>query len=188
MMSSARRAVQSIPLWTASYAGLAAVMLVLERQMRRTGGPGIIPFELAGNGVAAEAIMEQWGDEGRSAARWSLMLDFGYMLNYGVLTGLLLNRTARLNDHPRAVSLLVVPMVASDAVEGISLLRVLDHRAVERNAARAKVAAVAKFALLGVCAGYLARFGIIRAWMCRRHWSSGGNITRRFRSVPVAVD
>lgn len=77
MISSARRAAQSVPLWTASYAANAAVMLLLERRMHRTGGPGIIPFELAGSGAAAEAIMEQWGDEGRRAARWSLILDFG---------------------------------------------------------------------------------------------------------------
>ena len=163
-MSSARQAVQSIPLWTASYAGYAVVMLLLERKMHRTGGPGIIPFELAGNGAAAEAIMTQWGPDGRRAARWSLRLDFGYMLNYGVLTGLLLDRTARRNHHPRAVSSLVAAAVVSDAVEGVALLRVLDHQDVERNAVRARNAAVTKFALLGVCAGYLATFGIGRAW------------------------
>ncbi len=125
MASSVRRAIQSIPLWTASYAGYAAVMVLLERKMHRTGGPGIIPFELAGSGEAAEAIMERWGEDGRRAARWSLLLDFGYMLNYGVLTGLLLDRTAQRNGHPRAVSSLVAAAVASDAVEGVSLLCVL---------------------------------------------------------------
>jgi|GEM_PF-4347287 hypothetical protein len=82
------------------------------------------------------------------------------MLNYGFLIGLLLDRTARRNRHRRAVSVLVVAAVVSDAVEGISLLRVLDHRNVEQNASRAKNAALTKFALLGACAGYLAKFGI----------------------------
>ena len=153
---------------SASFVGYAMVMLLVERKMRRTGGPGIIPFELAGHSAAAEAIMARWGVEGRRAARLSLVLDFGYMLNYGFLIGLLLDRTARRNRHRRAVPVLVVAAVVSDAVEGISLLRVLDHRNVEQNASRAKNAALTKFALLGTCAGYLAKFGIVRTWTRRR--------------------
>lgn len=161
-MSDARQVAQSLPVWTASFVSYAIVMLLVERRMQRTGGPGIIPFELAGNSAAAESIMARWGPQGRRAARLSLVLDFGYMLNYGVLIGLLLDRTARRNRHHRAVSVLIVAAVVGDAVEGVSLLRVLDHRNVEQNTARAKNAALTKFALLGACIGYLAKFGITR--------------------------
>lgn len=159
---AARRAVRSLPVWTVIYAGYAAVMYRLERKMHQTGGPGIIPFELAGTAAAAEEIMARWGSEGRRAARLSLVLDFGYMLTYGVLTGLLLDRTARRSGRCRFAAALVVPAVLSDAIEGVSLLRVLNHRDIERNAGRARIAALIKFAVLVVCAGYLARFTISR--------------------------
>lgn len=55
----------------------AAVMLVPERGMRKSGGPGIIPFELAGNAERVQEILTAWGSEGRRWARWSLWLDFG---------------------------------------------------------------------------------------------------------------
>jgi hypothetical protein len=45
------------------------VMLLLERRMRETGGPGIIPFELAGSAARAEDIMTRWGIDGQRAAR-----------------------------------------------------------------------------------------------------------------------
>lgn len=156
-------AIRSLRLWTNLYFGYLAVMLVLERKMRRTGGPGIIPFEFAGNRAAAEAIMTTWGLPGQRAARASLLLDFGYMATYGVLTALLLDRVAQRNGHSRLVSMLVVLAVAGDAAEGLALLRVLDRRDVDRNARRAKMAASAKFAVLSGCAGYLVRF-VARSW------------------------
>lgn len=58
--------------------------------------------------------------------------------------------------------------MASDAAEGVSLLRVLDHRNVEQNAGRPGNAALTMFALLGACTGYLAKFGIVRTWNRRR--------------------
>jgi len=46
--------------------------------------------------------------------------------------------------------------VAGDAVEGISLLNVLKGRRVGANARRARTAALAKFAVLAGCLGYVA--------------------------------
>jgi hypothetical protein len=42
---------------TGAFAGYTAIMTVLERRMRATEGPGIIPFERAGSGFRAEQIM-----------------------------------------------------------------------------------------------------------------------------------
>lgn len=42
-----------------------AVMLLAELSMRKTGGPGIIPFDLAGSVVRAEEIMTSWGGTGQ---------------------------------------------------------------------------------------------------------------------------
>jgi hypothetical protein len=41
---------------TALFVGYTGVMLSIERRLRRTGGPGIIAFELAGNASRAEAL------------------------------------------------------------------------------------------------------------------------------------
>ena len=50
-----------------AFGAYTAAMLVLERRMRETGGPGIIPFELAGNASRAETIMARWGSDGQRA-------------------------------------------------------------------------------------------------------------------------
>jgi hypothetical protein len=130
-------------------------MLVLERRMGRTGGPGIIPFELAGSAERAHRIMCAWGEDGRRAARWSLWLDFGYMLTYGAMTALLVDRARRRRGHSAALPLLVAPAVAADAVEGVSLLRVLSGSAVAANARRATAAALVKFGFLITALAYV---------------------------------
>jgi GNAT superfamily N-acetyltransferase len=140
---------------TGAFAGYTAVMTVLERRMRATGGPGIIPFELAGSGFRAEQIMAQWGRDGQRAARTSTWLDFGYMTTYGALTALLIDRARRRRGHPRALMSLAAVAVAGDAVEGVSLLQVLDRRQVDRYARRARGAALVKFAALAGALGYV---------------------------------
>jgi len=128
--------------------------------MRQTGGPGIIPFELAGNASRAEQIMAVWGRDGRRAARWSLWLDFGYMLSYGALTTLLVDRTRRQWRHPVTLTALVPPAIAADAIEGISLLRVLAGYDIAINARRAQIAAITKFTVLSVALGYVVAAGV----------------------------
>jgi predicted hotdog family 3-hydroxylacyl-ACP dehydratase len=91
------------------FAGYTALMFVLERGMKSTGGPGIIPFELAGTEARATQIMDSWGERGRRAARTSLRLDFGYAASYGVLTALLLDRVRRRHDDSPLVCSLRVP-------------------------------------------------------------------------------
>jgi hypothetical protein len=141
---------------TALFVGYTGVMLSIERRLRRTGGPGIIPFELAGSASRAEDMMQAWGPEGQRAARLSLWLDFGYMLSYGALTAALLDRARRQRGHPAVLTALAVGAVAGDAVEGISLLDVLNGRRVAASARRARTAALAKFAMLAASLGYLA--------------------------------
>lgn len=131
-------------------------MLVLERRMRRTGGPGIIPFELAGNASRADAIMARWGSDGQRAARISTWLDFGYMTTYGVFTALLVERTRRRRGHSAALPAIVSVAVAGDAIEGVSLLKVLNGTRVAENARRARTAALIKFAALALALGYVA--------------------------------
>lgn len=139
---------------TVAYVGYSAVMLRLDNRMRGTGGPGIVPFELAGTAAKAEAIMAQWGEAGQRAARQSMWLDFGYMNSYGVLLGLLIDRRRRRRDHPTWLPAVAAGAVVGDAVEGVALLRVLDRRDVAVNARRAQIAASIKFAIIAAALGY----------------------------------
>jgi hypothetical protein len=140
---------------TGAFVGYTAVMSILERRMRATGGPGIIPFELAGSGFRAEQIMAQWGRDGQRAARISTQLDFGYMTTYGTLVALLIARARRRRGHPRSLTSLAMVAVAGDAVEGVSLLKVLDRKDVDGYARRARTAALIKFAALAGALGYV---------------------------------
>jgi hypothetical protein len=140
----------------ALFVGYTGVMLSIERRLRRTGGRGIINFELAGSASRAEDMMRAWGVEGQRAARLSLWLDFGYMLSYGALIAALLDRARRRRGHPAVLPALAVGAVAGDAIEGISLLNVLNGRRVAASARRARTAAIAKFAMLAGSLGYLA--------------------------------
>ncbi|WP_156425072.1 hypothetical protein [Mycobacterium sp. GA-1285] len=154
MTRSTTRRGGALTMATCCFTAYTAVMLRLERRMRLTGGPGIVPFELAGNPTRAAQIMTRWGPDGRRAARLSLWLDFGYMSTYGALTALLLEHVRRMRGHPAALTAVVIPAVAADAVEGVSLLKVLDGSEVDVHARRARSAAIVKFVVLGCAIGY----------------------------------
>jgi hypothetical protein len=141
---------------TAAFVVYTMVMLLLERRMRATGGPGIIPFELAGSATRAEDIMTRWGSDGRRAARLSLWLDFGYMATYGTFTALLVDGVRRRRGHPGVLPATVIAAVVADAVEGVSLLKVLRRTQVAVDARRAQITALIKFAFLAGALGYVA--------------------------------
>ena len=100
--------------------------------------------------------MARWGDDGQRAARLSMWLDFGYMATYGTFAALLLDRARRRRGHSAILPAAMVVAVAGDAVEGVSLLKVLSRVQVAANARRAQVAALIKFAVLVSALGYLA--------------------------------
>ncbi|MEB4212095.1 hypothetical protein [Mycobacterium sp. 94-17] len=152
---SQRRPDKRLSTAAVSFLGYTTVMLMLERRMQRSGGPGIIPFELAGSVTRAEDIMTRWGSDGRRAARLSLWLDFGYMATYGGLTALLVDRARRRRGHPAIVPLLVIVAVAADATEGVSLLKVLGGTRIAVHARRAQIAALVKFVVLAGALGYV---------------------------------
>ena len=84
-------------------------LLVIERRLRTTGGPRVIPFELAGSIEASEQIMRTWGTQGCQDARLSLLLDFQFPAAYAALHALgcaaaadaLMKRRCRLRVHGR---------------------------------------------------------------------------------------
>ncbi|WP_207841911.1 hypothetical protein [Williamsia soli] len=132
------------------------LMLRLERAMHATGGPGIIAFELAGSEQRATAILDMWGPTGTAAARKSLWLDFGYMCSYGAFTALLSEDANRRIEQWSGIRFGPVAQVscatavAADACEGVALLNILRGGDRQVYAARARKAALTKFAMLSI--------------------------------------
>ncbi|MEI2779379.1 MAG: hypothetical protein V9G19_26165 [Tetrasphaera sp.] len=157
----------------AAFAAVTGPVARCERQLRAAGGKGIVALELAGTPERGAALLAAWGPSGRSAARRSLLLDFGYQISYAAFGTLLIawvNRRSGSSDPP-ARAALALPGVAAvcDAVEGVALLRVMDRglgvRAVPDAAVApalwiAKRAAVAKFAVLGLALAHAAARGL----------------------------
>lgn len=124
--------------------------------MRATGGPGIIPFELAGTPERARRIIDLWGSDGRRAARRSLLLDYAFPPTYASLQAL---GCTAVGDRYRARGRRVLaagggPLAwgqlaaaGFDYVENTALLLILVGRD-GRAPALARRAALAKFALL----------------------------------------
>lgn len=120
--------------------GIATLALLLamspaEDRMKATGGPGMVPFELTGGQDRAEEILSEWGEDGQDAARESLMIDFGFLLAYGIFLTLALAAVrdlARERDWRRlaAIGGVVVSFgalgAAFDALENACLLLTLE--------------------------------------------------------------
>lgn len=152
-------------LWALAAAVLVQLgpLLLLERRMKRTGGPGIIPFELAGSQESAQRIMKAWGSEGRRAAKRGLVLDYPFPATYAPLHALACTAAAdALGDRGRTGLAAVGSPLAwgqlaaagFDYVENSALLLVLSgrHGRLPRLARRA---ALVKFALLSAGWGYM---------------------------------
>ncbi|HXS33367.1 MAG TPA: hypothetical protein VN758_06325 [Solirubrobacterales bacterium] len=109
-------------------------LVVLDRKMTDAGGPSVLGFEFAGSEQKAAQIMAEWGASGRDYARWSLWIDFGFMLSYGsffTLAALATRDFARENDlRALAAAGIVAPFCAAfaaifDAGENVFLLLTL---------------------------------------------------------------
>jgi hypothetical protein len=149
-------------------AGIATLVLLLamspsDGRMKDTGGPGILPFELAGGQDRADEILSEWGEDGQDAARESLWIDFGFLLAYGIFLSLALAATrdlARERDWRRlaAIGGAVVSFgalgAAFDALEDVCLLLTLDG-AGAAFPLLATIFAACKFILLTAAIVYL---------------------------------
>jgi hypothetical protein len=137
--------------------------VALERRMRNTGGPGIIPFELAGTAERAKRITDTWGPDGLRAARFSLLLDYAFPPTYAPLQALGCTAVAEgfaqggrpvlaASGAPLAWGQLAA--AGFDYVENTALLLILAGRDGALPAI-ARRAALAKFALLFAGWGYM---------------------------------
>ncbi len=140
------------------------VLLELIDPSHVSHGPTILDFEFAGSQARAAQIMAEWGANGRSAARLSLVLDYGYMFSYGLfftLAGLATRDSARERGWRRlAAAGTVVPYFALaaamfDASENVALLLILGGNGGSFAAPFATVCSTIKFTLITIAILYV---------------------------------
>lgn len=126
-------------------------------------GPTILDFEFAGSHARAAQIVAEWGAKGRSAAHLSLLLDYGYMVSYGLffaLAGFAVRDMARARDWQRLAALgAVVPFFALaaasfDASENVALLLTLAGNGGTFAPPFAAVCSAIKFTLITIAILY----------------------------------
>jgi hypothetical protein len=126
-------------------------------------GVGIIELELTQTAADAARHYDDLGIDGRRDAMWSLILDFPFLVSYGLLligaSAAVGNRCLRARRHrlaslagPVAWGALLAALL--DAVENTSLLLILDGNTGSPWPELAYVCALGKFTLVGVALLY----------------------------------
>lgn len=161
-------------------AGVATVafyvaLALLDRSLQDTGGPSIVSLEFAGSLGRVEEIAAEWGSHGVHLARWSLWIDFGFMVSYGAflaLAALAIRDFARGRDLAAlAAAGLVAPYLAVaaallDAAENVTWLLLLGGHGGDLAAGFATACASLKFFCVALAIAY-AIWGLV-AWLRRR--------------------
>jgi hypothetical protein len=151
-------------LWISGAAALVlwAFLVYQDERIKDSGGPGIVPFEVAGSSERAEEILAEWGEDGRDAARVSLIVDYPYLVAYSIFLAtactigserLARRGFARLARAGPAIGWGAVVAGALDAIEDAALLQVVDGHT-DVFPAIALVAAIGKFALAALALAY----------------------------------
>lgn len=162
LVSAARRRQALIVLGIATVA--FTVILEVIDPSHVSHGPTILDFEFAGGRSRAAQIIAEWGPKGRSAAHLSLIVDYAYMLSYGLffsLAGFAVRDTARARGWPRLAAVgAVVPFFALaaagfDASENVALLLTLGGNGGSFAPPFAAVCSAIKFTLIGIAIAYV---------------------------------
>lgn len=144
---------------------LFAVLAAIDQRMWDEGGPGIVGFELARTAHHARDILDEWGPDGRAAARASLWVDFAYLAAYGAFWALAVAALrdaagrrgwGRLARAGRLAVFAPLGAAAFDALEDVNLLLAVGRHGLSVAAPLAASFAVLKFVLLGVTIAYAA--------------------------------
>src|SRR5215213_3311508 len=139
-------------------------LVILEQQLKDTGGPGIVEFEFVGSVERAAEMLAEWGGEGHDLARKSLWIDYGFMASYGAFLTVAALATRdfareqglrRLAAAGIAAPFLAVGAALFDAAENAALLIVLGGHGGSVAPPLATACASVKFVLLVLALGYL---------------------------------
>lgn len=138
-------------------------LVIQDGEIKQSNGPGIVPFEVAGTQEEAREILEEWGEQGRDAARVSLYVDFAYLIAYSLFLAVgctvASQRLARRGMKSLAgigpmLGWTMFAAAAFDAIEDVALLRVLAGHT-ETWPGIALYAAIPKFAIAGIGLAYV---------------------------------
>ena len=138
---------------------LSIVLQAVDAPLKTTAAPqGIVSYELAGNVVEAQRILDSWNPTARLYAAFSLGLDYFYMPAYAIAIGLACAWAAELWSRRRGALALVGVGLAwgllmaalCDAAENVALVTMLLSGVREPWPALARGCAAVKFLLVGV--------------------------------------
>jgi hypothetical protein len=155
-------------------------LVILDQKMKEAGGPSILGFEFAGSEQQAAKIMAEWGDSGRDYARWSLWIDFGFMLSYGAfftLAALATRDFAGENGLRRLAAVgVLAPLCAAtapifDLTENVFLLLTLGGHGGSFGPPIATACASLKFLLIAIAIVYVL-WGLASRLLHRSDWST----------------
>lgn len=127
-------------------------------------GASISEFEFAGSSSHAAQIMAEWGSEGRRLAHLGLLLDYGYMLSYGLffaLAGFAVRDAARVRGWRRMaragriVPYFTLAAAGFDASENVALLLTLGGHGGSFAPPFATVCSSIKWILIGTAILYV---------------------------------
>ena len=139
-------------LWITGVAtfGLLALLGVIDGQIRETGGPGIIPFEVEFTSENARETLARWGEAGRDDARLSLFVDYPFLIAYAAFFSLAVTKLCASLGWRRWEFLALFPLGAAvcDAIENAALLLTIGQDGAQPWPLIAGVLASIKFALL----------------------------------------
>ena len=165
--------------------GIATLVLgaaqLPELRTMSSHGAGILDFEFVRTTSRAHEILSGWGSTGRSAARTSLWIDYGYLVAYALLISLgcsavadRFGRAGRETWARRGIPLGWAALGAGlfDAIENAALLRILSGHTAQPYPAIASTAATFKFAL--VIAAILYALG---GWVASRRLEAANSRT-----------
>jgi hypothetical protein len=165
--------------------GFTIALYLLDPSVQGHGGASISDLEFAGSNSRAAQIMAEWGSEGRRLARLGLLLDYGYMLSYGLffaLAGFAVRDASRARGWRRmAKAGAVIPYFALaaacfDASENVALLLTLGGHGGSFAPPFATVCSSIKWTLIGIASLFvLCGLALLLRARCRGMEASSGD-------------
>ena len=157
-------------LWITGLAtfGLLAVLGAIDGQLRDSGGPGIIPFQLEFTSENARETLALWGAAGRDDAVLSLWVDYPFLVAYAAFYSLAIAKLCAALGWRRWEFLALLPLGAAvaDAVENAALLMAIGQNGDQPWPLIGGVFASAKWALIAPVPFFLVI--ALVAWAVRR--------------------
>ena len=139
-------------LWITGIAALLLFLLLglIDEDIKETGGPGIVSFEVEFTSENARATLAQWGEEGRDSAVLSLWLDYAFLVAYAAFFSLAVVALTEALGWRRWAFLATFPLAAAvcDAIENAALLLTIGQDGEQPWPLIAGVFASIKFLLL----------------------------------------